>query len=414
VGAVSADRLKSVLGPATVAARSDGAKARIRTVSDTAAAPTGTPGSGSASGRDLIERSVRIIVEEPRTRSFGTGTIIRSVSGETLILTCAHLFEGSSRDVKTTVEFLGGETRLSGELVARDREADVSLVRVTPDRVFAAARVASRQFMVAPGARTMSVGCDNGQQPSVREMRITAVNRYLGAPTIECTGQPAQGRSGGGLFNEAGELIGVCSAAEPSEKRGIYGGLAAVHKLLDQQGLTNLYEAESPNDSLAQATVTKSKPGSSRLVLPSPETLGLKVNEDLPLPANVGDAEVVCMIRSTADPEAPLRMFVLNRASSALLSILEKEEAAQGSRSTTSMRLPNRPELRPVLTQPSSGLAVAEPKRLDSSAWRAAGTENSSSGPHARKESRGVVEEAALWERNWSPGASSASSLGNR
>jgi hypothetical protein len=61
--------------------------------------------------------------------------------------------------------------------------------------------------------------------------RINAVNRYRGFPNVSIFGRPARGRSGGGLFNSKGELIGVCSAADGQE--GLYCGLAAVQALIN-------------------------------------------------------------------------------------------------------------------------------------------------------------------------------------
>jgi len=129
-------------------------------------------------------------------------------------------------------------------------------------------------------------------------MQIVAVDRYLGPSTIECTNQPVQGRSGGGLFNDRGELVGVCSAADPWLRRGIYGGLRAIHSFLDQAGLAHLYRAKprlGQPDMLASAPSKKSngsntgpalkasqQPGRLRLPMPSPEQIGLHVTARTP------------------------------------------------------------------------------------------------------------------------------------
>jgi hypothetical protein len=65
------------------------------------------------------------------------------------------------------------------------------------------------------------------------------VNRYLGPDNLECTGVPVQGRSGGGLFDRHGDLVGVCVAADPREKRGLYAGLKAAWTLLERAGLAS-------------------------------------------------------------------------------------------------------------------------------------------------------------------------------
>lgn len=390
VGAVPADRLKQLAGPdARMAAKLavSGAKSPANPRGEIALADLTTTGS-SASGSDLIESSVRLVVDDARSKSFGTGTVIRSVPGETLILTCGHLFEGISRSAKTTIEFFGSPDRvkLAGELVARDRDADLSLVRVATPQVVPASRVASREFTPAIGMPALSVGCDNGKEPSVRSMKITAVNRYLGAPTIECNNEPVEGRSGGGLFNEAGEVIGVCSAREPSEHRGIYGGLAAVQSLLDRQGLSSIYKSRPPADWRLASNADKSGP--KKLVLPPPEQIGLRTGSDTPLPPGIDQAEVVVVVRPVDDPKAPARVVVINRASAEFLAQLEREQSAQGSRNNTAMRLSN-------------------------SADRAAG-KDSSDAKRAGPAPREPVEEGAKWKKDWTPGGTSANSAGRR
>jgi thiol-disulfide isomerase/thioredoxin len=407
-GPIDAKRLRQMLGPVGVA----NAKSKPQPTTQSKPGEVSLASlakSGKNADGELIRRSVRIVVDEPKGRSYGTGTVIQSVPGETLVLTCGHLFEGSARKGKTTVEFFGAveRVRLAGELVARDAEADLSIIRVTTNHVFSVAPIASKSFAPEPGQPASSVGCDNGKDPTARHMRITAVNRYLGAPTIECSGEPVEGRSGGGLFNDSGELIGVCSAREPSEHRGIYGGLVAVHTLLDRQGLASIYQRKTPDGSrVVTAGLNQKRDGT--LTLPSPEELGIKVGGDVVAPAGIEDAEVVLVIRSVTDPKAPAKVVLLNRASPEFLSILEKEQAAQEPRTNTSMRLPNRPNLRPLGKEPANSDALSS--TLDTAGWRTAGRSkagspgaDSADGPH-----RSTIVEAAKWERDWPAGASSA------
>lgn len=408
VGAVSVGSIRRMLGPLGAAnANSKPQPAPPSKPSEVSLA--GLAKSGKTADGELMRRSVRIVVEEPKGRSYGTGTVIQSVPGETLVLTCGHLFEGPARKGKMTVEFFGSSepVRLAGELVARDADADLSIFRVVTSQVFPIAPVASKAFVPAPGQSALSVGCDNGKYPTSRHMRITAVNRYLGAPTIECSGEPVEGRSGGGLFNQSGELIGVCSAREPSEHRGIYGGLAAVHTLLDRQGLASIYQRKTLDESrVVTAGLNERRTGP--LALPSPEELGIKVGGDVVAPPGIEDAEVVLVIRSVTDPKAPARVVLLNRASPEFLSILEKEQAAQERPTNTAMRLPTRPDLRAVGTEPAS--SVSSLSARDASGWR---TADSSKTPVAAADQadgpqRSTIVEAAKWEKDWPAGASSA------
>jgi S1-C subfamily serine protease len=373
VGGCTADTLRRLLGPVG-AARAQAAKSPAPSNAD--AAPSSAAQTDRGPGTELVQRSARITVDDAASRAFGTGTVVRSVAGETLVVTCAHLFEGIPASAKTSVELFGAAQtiRLSGELVCRDREADVALVRVKTPQAVPVAAVASRRFVPASGLQARAVGCDNGQQPSVRAMHITAVNRYLGAPTIECSGQPVQGRSGGGLFNEAGELIGVCSAADPSEHKGIYAGLAAVHTLLGRQGLVSLFESPDARDAQVAVKDIEVKVQERTLAVPAPEQLGLKVGADHAVLDQHPGAEVICLIRSAAERNGPAKVVVLSKASADLLAQLDKEQAAQGGLAETALRLPSRPDVRPVFKQPASNASSsAEPaSAAKSTQWRAA------------------------------------------
>jgi hypothetical protein len=352
----------------------------------------------------LIQRSVRIVVDDAKSRSFGTGTVIRSVPGETIVLTCAHLFQGVSRQAKTTVEFFGAPDRpkLGGEVLARDQQADVCLVRVVSPQPFPTAQVAGKQAALSNGQPTASVGCDNGADPTVRHMRVTAINRYVGPPTIECSGEPVEGRSGGGLFNESGDVVGVCSARDPADHRGIYSGLAAIHTLLDRNRLNGLYE---PNTSaIAVAGYDSNKPVPP-VTLPAPNAIGLKVDRDLAVPDEADRAEVVCVIRSLDDPNAPPRVVLLNRATPEFLSVLEKETANQAARPATSMRLPNKPHVTPA---GSAAEPATTPATTDLSGWRSAQAGRDRSSKSTSQGTQSAVEESASWQKNWPAGSSSS------
>jgi hypothetical protein len=86
-----------------------------------------------------------------------------------------------------------------------------------------------------------SVGCDRGADPTVRSSRVTAIQRYNGPANLETSGAPVEGRSGGGLFNNQGELIGVCFAADPQLDEGLYAAIPSIQAELDRLGLSRVY-----------------------------------------------------------------------------------------------------------------------------------------------------------------------------
>ena len=84
------------------------------------------------------------------------------------------------------------------------------------------AQLAPLQYQARKGEPVYSVGCNQGDPPTIMAGAVNQIDKYLGPPNITASGRPVVGRSGGGLFNSAGELIGVCSAADPEIDEGLY------------------------------------------------------------------------------------------------------------------------------------------------------------------------------------------------
>ena len=211
--------------------------------------------------------TVRIRVEEPRHESVGTGTIIDSHNGEALVLTCGHLFRENQGQTKITVEtFLGGQVQMYPATLIdfQAKDMDIGLIAFRPNVATPVARLIPKNRTLIEGQPVFSWGCDRGALPSRRDSRITKLNRYLGAANVEVDGEPVEGRSGGGLFDERGELIGVCYAADPELKEGLYNGADVVYFELAKLGLQRLFNDRMFNDrtdapqtqSIARATNT--------------------------------------------------------------------------------------------------------------------------------------------------------------
>ena len=195
--------------------------------------------------------TVRIRVEEPRHESVGTGTIIDSHNGEALVLTCGHLFRENLGQTKITVEtFLGGQVQTYPATLIdfQAKEMDIGLIAFRPNVATPVARLIPKNRTLIEGQPVFSWGCDRGALPSRRDSRITKLNRYLGAANVEVDGEPVEGRSGGGLFDERGELIGVCYAADPELKEGLYNGADVVYFELAKLGLQRLFNDRMFND----------------------------------------------------------------------------------------------------------------------------------------------------------------------
>jgi len=215
--------------------------------------------TGSANGnKRLIEATVKIAVQDPEGTSAGTGTIVDARNGEALVLTCGHLFRESAGKGPITVTLfqagpVGAEVRTTapGRLIDFDLERDLALVSLRTEVPIEPASIAEAGTTLAPHAAVTTVGCNHGANPTAIESRITAIDRYQGHPNVEVAGAPVEGRSGGGLFNTEGQLIGVCFAADPESNEGLYASLPSIVEKLESLGLSMVYQS---SNAVAQQT----------------------------------------------------------------------------------------------------------------------------------------------------------------
>lgn len=316
------------------------------------------PETGEIS-RNPMEVCVRIRVRDSRGVDIGSGSVIHSEPGRTLILTCGHIFRHLDGKSEIEVDVFSDNRAVShkGKLIRKDLNTDIGLISIqtlTPLRV---ARVSPSP--IRQGQHVFSVGCGGGDPPSRLQHRVTSTDRYKGG-YIECTGTPIQGRSGGGLFTPDGQIVGVCVFANPGSRRGLYTGLKTIHGLLDRVGLTSLYKegpaknpirlvgAETPaqeepdfengddaeekaSDNPAPLELLPLKSGAGS---PAPERQGNQTRR--PLPESVRQAldsargsEVVCIIRTRNDPNAPSRVVIIHEASEQFVSELTGELHSQ-------------------------------------------------------------------------------------
>jgi len=192
-----------------------------------------------------------------------------------LVLTCGHLFRESHGQAKITVEtFLGGQiTSYPAILVDfQAKDMDIGLVQFSPNAEVPVATLIPKNRKLVEGQTVFSWGCDRGALPSRYDSKITKLNRYLGAPNVEVAGQPVEGRSGGGLFDESGELIGVCYAADPELQEGLYNGAEVVYYQLAKLGLQRLFnertgEQPNPNNVARDIAPNRTAPTTSELTV---------------------------------------------------------------------------------------------------------------------------------------------------
>ena len=207
--------------------------------------------------------TVRIIVDEPESHAVGSGTIIDSNQNGAVVLTCGHLFRNWNKSSVVFVERFeaGVPVRYQASLVDYQiDDIDIGILAINPGKIVPCARVAQQADLLREGDPVFSFGCDHGDVPSRRDSRVTKLNRYMGSANIETAGAPVQGRSGGGLFNSNGELLGVCFAADAQLDEGLYCGTRSVLDRLEKLGNTGSANMSSavaePSKPALQTTMT--------------------------------------------------------------------------------------------------------------------------------------------------------------
>ncbi|MCA9237386.1 MAG: trypsin-like peptidase domain-containing protein [Planctomycetales bacterium] len=233
-----------------------------------APAASAAPAGSYADQSQLTAATVRLSVEDAQGKSTGTGTIVDARSGEALVLTCGHIFRESQGRGRIEVTLFDGGPQgavkrdvVEGRLVDFDLDRDLALVSIWINAPVQVAPIAPATAAVRPTEPVTTMGCSRGADPTPQQTRVTSIDRYTGHPNVQVAGAPVEGRSGGGLFNAAGQVVGVCFAADPQGNEGLYSGLPSIHAKLDELRLTAVYQQPSTGQgSVQQASTLAAEP----------------------------------------------------------------------------------------------------------------------------------------------------------
>ena len=150
------------------------------------------------------------------TGGSGSGVI---VSSEGYIITNHHVIEGAER---MTVRLTDG-TEFDATLVGTDEKTDIAVIRIHPEGKRLTVAVLGASYDLVVGEDVIAIGNPLGAMGgSVTEGMISATARPIKVGghvmTLLQTSAPVNpGNSGGGLFNLAGELVGIVNAKVAAE-----------------------------------------------------------------------------------------------------------------------------------------------------------------------------------------------------
>ena len=202
----------------------------------------------------------RATVVVRRGTSQGSGTIIASIDGETLVLTAAHVVKAEGPVVVELHRYnLGMERQpatpgvwprvIKASLAAVDTAADLSIVRIGKIAALPyVARFARNNDEPPPDTVVTSIGIDLGRKLTHWNSRLVETVSFElndsrdARPFLITEKIPQHGRSGGGLFLPGGELVGVCighSELVEGKRVGVFAAAESIRRLLDDHELTD-------------------------------------------------------------------------------------------------------------------------------------------------------------------------------
>jgi S1-C subfamily serine protease len=224
--------------------------------------------------------------------SQGSGTIIASIAGDTLVLTAAHVVKTAGPifvelhryniGVERTPAQPGSwPRRLPASLAAADAAADVAILRIEKLGALPyVARLAPDRARLAADSAVTSLGIDLGARlTSWTTQVVKTVPFHLNDSDSErlfliTAHPPENGRSGGGLFLANGELVGVCighAAMVEGRRMGVFASRASIGRLLgDHDQLAALIVRSERRRALVtgRPPTTKPNPAAKAAVTP--------------------------------------------------------------------------------------------------------------------------------------------------
>lgn len=157
---------------------------------------------------DFFERQENGQGRPRQVQSLGSGFVI-DASG--VIITNNHVIEGAD---EITINFANGE-KLIAELIGTDKKTDLAVLQVKPDKPLPFVNFGSSEKMRV-GDWVMAIGNPFGLSSSLSAGIVSAINRDINSGPydnfIQTDAAINKGNSGGPLFNEKGEVIGINTA----------------------------------------------------------------------------------------------------------------------------------------------------------------------------------------------------------
>ena len=155
-----------------------------------------------------------VVVERDGAKSQGSGIVIDGAQGH--FLTNWHVIKGIREG---WVRVQGAKWMPIVAVVAKDEHKDLALVKADlGDQVLHKARLGSVTG-IKPGDPVVAIGNPLGEEFSVTDGIVSQIRNQEGYKVVQTTAPISPGNSGGPLFNERGEVIGVVTFTKQDTAR---------------------------------------------------------------------------------------------------------------------------------------------------------------------------------------------------
>lgn len=177
---------------------------------------------------DIYDESVVMIMTN---NSQGSGVVIDS----NLIVTNYHVMKDVS--TATAYSIYGDEYKIKG-VVASDKKADLAILLTEDSDMDLMPAELAYGFNMNKGDKVFALGSPLGVQNTISEGLVSNVFYEDGARLIQMSAPIDHGSSGGALFDEYGEVVGITSSGYPNTQADLNFAVSGYHAIVLYLGIT--------------------------------------------------------------------------------------------------------------------------------------------------------------------------------
>jgi S1-C subfamily serine protease len=171
-----------------------------------------------------VEKSVFVVVAtatlaDARARNVLQGSAV-AVS-DNLLLTNCHVVEG-----RPLIKILQDKTVDDATLVAAEPKSDRCVIKASTLKLVPVAGITSFDSL-AVGTRAFAIGAPRSLERTLSEGLVSGLRHQPGRNLVQTSAAVSPGSSGGGLFDEHGNLIGITTLGSNSGAQNLNFAISA-------------------------------------------------------------------------------------------------------------------------------------------------------------------------------------------